>query len=420
MSIDLTEPTTPPSSRLGKRKALHSDLFTKKLFVQRDLPPEHKDAKTHREVQCLNCSKPKIWYRKIGDSSTSNLWRHVEIYHPEKDLRPKKKAKNAVADNQSTLDEFMNQKEIPSRFTQTDFRKFLTGWIIADDQPFTTTENIHFRNMVKVLNSDALVPKADTIKKDVMESFEEERKKRKILFQNIPGRISFALDAWTSINGYGFLAITVHWITKDWKLCDSLLDFIKLSGPHSGENLRNAFVESCNDFGILEKIFAITSDNASNNDTFMRYLEDVCQNKSINFNAVDNYCRCIAHIMNLAVQDILKQIKAGEAESEDTILNNMDITVTTGDIIPKALDATASSDKELRIFELSDDEWDRIERIVSVLMIFVQATNVVSFAKYPMLSSAIPVYNYLIDELEEYCDNCDSSDDIVTAVKAVS
>ncbi|PKC55036.1 hypothetical protein RhiirA1_354773, partial [Rhizophagus irregularis] len=49
---------------------------------------------------------------------------------------------------------------------------------------------------------------------------------------------------------------------------------------------------------------------------------------------------------------------------------------------------------------------------------FVQATNVVSFAKYPMLSSAIPVYNYLIDELEEYCDNCDSSDDIVTAVKA--
>lgn len=85
------------------------------------------------------------------------------------------------------------------------------------------------------------------------------------------------------------------------------------------------------------KIFAITSDNASNNDTFMRYLEDVCQNKSINFNAVDNHCRCIAHIMNLAVQDILKQIKAEEAESEDTILNNMDITVTTGDIIPKVI-----------------------------------------------------------------------------------
>lgn len=46
----------------------------------------------------------------------------------------------------------------------------------------------------------------------------------------------------------------MHWISKDWKLCDSLLDFIKLSGPHSGENICNAFVKSCDEFGILEKV----------------------------------------------------------------------------------------------------------------------------------------------------------------------
>ena len=51
----------------------------------------------------------------------------------------------------------------------------------------------------------------------------------------------------------------------------------------------------------------------------MRHLEYNCQNKSIDFDAVDNHCRCIAHVMNLAVQDILKQIKAGEAETEDKI-----------------------------------------------------------------------------------------------------
>lgn len=37
--------------------------------------------------------------------------------------------------------------------------------------------------MIKVLNPDALIPTADTIKKDIMESFEEEQQKRKILFQ---------------------------------------------------------------------------------------------------------------------------------------------------------------------------------------------------------------------------------------------
>jgi hypothetical protein len=56
------------------------------------------------------------------------------------------------------------------------------------------------------------------------------------------------------MNGYSFLAITIHWITKDWRLQDKLLDFIDLSGPHSGENLCNAFVKSCHEFGILEKV----------------------------------------------------------------------------------------------------------------------------------------------------------------------
>ena len=40
-----------------------------------------------------------------------------------------------------------------------------------------------------------------------------------------------------------------------------------------------------------------------------------------------------------------------------------------------------------------------------------------SSAKYPMISSAVPLYNYLIDELEEYCDSHDSSNDIVIAAK---
>ena len=51
----------------------------------------------------------------------------------------------------------------------------------------------------------------------------------------------------------------MHWITEDWKFQDGLLDFIDLSGSHSGENLCNAFVKSCHDFGILSKVISIYS-----------------------------------------------------------------------------------------------------------------------------------------------------------------
>ena len=52
------------------------------------------------------------------------------------------------------------------------------------------------------------------------------------------------------------------------------------------------------------------------------------------------------------------------------------------------------------------------------MQIFVHTTNVMSSAKYPMLSSVVPLYNYLIDELEDYCESHDSSSDIVIATKA--
>ncbi|GBB87371.1 hypothetical protein RclHR1_13820001 [Rhizophagus clarus] len=396
---------------LEKRPSLRSKLFTKELFEEKELPQEHKNAKTHHMV------KDKTWLHKIGNSNTTNLWHHLKRNHLNKNP---KKAKNLMVETQN-----------------------------------------------------ALVPSADMIKNDILENFKVEQKRMSELFQSAPGRISFALDSWISMNSYSFLAITVHWITKNWRLQDKLLDFIDLSGPYSDENLCNAFVRSCHKFGILTKIFAVTSDNTSNNITFMKYLENTCQRKNISFNATNSHCQCLAHIINLVVQEILKQVKAGEAQIEDEIMDDMDSSTNAGEIIPKlhklvvkvklspqrqerfarhaeaanlkelshildvrtwwnstfdmlshafmmreAIDAMVNSDKDLRNFEITDDEWDKINEIISVLKIFVQTTKILSTAKYPMLSSSIPIYNYLMDRLEAYCENFDSSNDIVIAVKA--
>jgi hypothetical protein len=105
MSIDLTEQTTSHE----KQRSLRSELFTKGLFEERDLPPQDKNAKTHREVKCLNCDH-KPWLRKIGDSSTTNLWRHLEAKHPDK--YPKEKKERNLEEGQSTLDAFVGQADV--------------------------------------------------------------------------------------------------------------------------------------------------------------------------------------------------------------------------------------------------------------------------------------------------------------------
>ena len=54
--------------------------------------------------------------------------------------------------------------------------------------------------------------------------------------------------------------------------------------------------------------------------TFLKVLEEACIKRHIDFYHKRNHVRCIAHIMNLAVQEILKYIKGDNAQEENDIL----------------------------------------------------------------------------------------------------
>ncbi|PKY32654.1 hypothetical protein RhiirB3_451000 [Rhizophagus irregularis] len=68
-------------------------------------------------------------------------------------------------------------------------------------------------------------------------------------------------------------------------------------------------------------------------------------------------------------------------------------------VMREAIDAMTNSNKDLRNFEITDDEWNKIKEIISVL-------------KVRRLT------NKKINKLEAYCKDLDSSKDIVIAVKA--
>jgi hypothetical protein len=76
-------------------------------------------------------------------------------------------------------------------------------------------------------------------------------------FKKIPGKISITIDTWTSPNYIAFLGITAHWINKNWKLEELLIEFAHLQGPHSGDNMAAAFVEALNELGILTKVSSL-------------------------------------------------------------------------------------------------------------------------------------------------------------------
>ncbi len=74
------------------------------------------------------------------------------------------------------------------------------------------------------------------------------------------------------------------------------------------------------------------ADNAVNNDTFFKEFEYICIKNSVEFDRDQSHIWCLAHIMNLVVQEILKHIKADNIEDENIILRNK---YNVNNVIPK-------------------------------------------------------------------------------------
>ena len=130
----------------------------------------------------------------------------------------------------------------------------LTRWIIVSQQPFTVVEEPNFIEFVHSLRPTALIPSADTVKRDISKLYETNIKKLRNFFQQIPGRISFTTDIWTSQSAKSFLSLTAHFINKKWKLQNVIVDFIQIYGSHTGENIKNTFVSGLESASIGDKV----------------------------------------------------------------------------------------------------------------------------------------------------------------------
>lgn len=120
----------------------------------------------------------------------------------------------------------------------------------------------------------------------------------------MPGKISITLDGWTSKHGLPFLAIRGHWIDEQCELKSKLLDFAYVDGSHDGQNHSVILAECLRNLNVpFTKILAITGDNAGSNDTLFDWLD------VYGISAVTSQVRCLAHVINLAAQDMLAGLK---------------------------------------------------------------------------------------------------------------
>lgn len=103
------------------------------------------------------------------------------------------------------------------------------------------------------------------------------------------------------------MCLTAHFIDNDWKLHKKILNFCPISS-HKGTDIGFEVKKCLNEWGI-DRVFTIIMDNASSNDTAIRWLkEQMASWRSSILQCQYLHMRCIAHIINLIVVDGLKEI----------------------------------------------------------------------------------------------------------------
>lgn len=106
------------------------------------------------------------------------------------------------------------------------------------------------------------------------------------------------------------MAVTGYFLDQDWDYREILLGFEPLSGSHSGVNLSDVVLKLLQQHSITDRVLAVTTDNASNNTTMMSSIQESLQSLELNNGSTIVRVPCIAHIIQLSLNDLLGKIRA--------------------------------------------------------------------------------------------------------------
>jgi uncharacterized C2H2 Zn-finger protein len=184
---------------------------------------------TKNGKEYIKCNQPRCnAVFKFNRTTATPLVRHIKQKHQS--LLPTSSTKEGYKQQVLSL----QKAKIMPAFSDQTLKEHLVEFFVAEDMSFVTIESSSFRNLIHLLRPGVFVPKADSLKNSIMSTFKTKLVQLRAFWASIDSRISFTTDIWSAPNDIPFMAITGHWIDRNFKLWSMLIDFVALPGSHTG------------------------------------------------------------------------------------------------------------------------------------------------------------------------------------------
>ncbi|KAL8113391.1 hypothetical protein AgCh_020640 [Apium graveolens] len=301
------DPNTTPTELKSPKQEGDDELNTENMKPTRTSDVwDHftkipKGNPLHPRCTCNYCGADYACHsRRVG---TSSLWAHLDKC---------KKNLNKVTDKKQKILSFQPGGDKTGNLLVVTFNKVicrnaLAKFVVKDEQAFNVVEGVGFRELMQELQPNFVVTGRNTLTRDIYHLFCNERTKLKKELTKPGQRICLTTDCWMARTQISYMFLTAHYINSDWKLQKRILNFCQVAN-HKAETIRKVIEACLLDWGV-EKVFTVTVDNATANDGAVGFVKRrVNAWKGSVLDGEFMHVRCGAHILNLIVNDGLKEL----------------------------------------------------------------------------------------------------------------
>ena len=198
--------------------------------------------KREEKIHCIHCD---VEYSLT--TGTSSLKKHLKIHN-------------------NSIEQLVSQTAL-STAKQNELEDKLMNFIVSDLQPFNLLESQAFQDFVHCLCPQFRLPVRQTLISKLDKVYSDLRTENERFLHSSHGDFSIIYDIWSAKNMNPYIAVTAHFIDKEWVLRSAVLYVCLFRGQHTANSIADKVEEIISCYGnsnIKNRIKAITCDNGAN------------------------------------------------------------------------------------------------------------------------------------------------------------